>query len=127
MTPFSRSFFAPATEQHDAGSAPMPEASTHALASMISCSLTCSTVPPLSSMPRRLFFHDTGLPMRTAVAIVSGFATGSASAEGSHDPRHEASGLPEDGGDGDVVTNENSGPYAVKTYRALSARILNMS
>eukprot|EP00828_Plagiopyla_frontata_P045420 TRINITY_DN7766_c0_g1_i2.p1 TRINITY_DN7766_c0_g1~~TRINITY_DN7766_c0_g1_i2.p1 ORF type:complete len:151 (+),score=17.66 TRINITY_DN7766_c0_g1_i2:66-518(+) len=75
MTPASTSFLAPATEQHDAGSAPMPAASTIALASIISCSETSSTTPLLHSSPRMDFFQDTGLPILMAVAMVSGSLT----------------------------------------------------
>src|SRR5438128_2239015 len=50
---------------------PTPSAPISALASAISTSLTCSTVPPVASRTRTAFFHEAGLPMRMAVAMVS--------------------------------------------------------
>ena len=76
ITPLSRSFLAPAREQQEAGSAPMPAASSLAFASMISCSVTCSTTPLLQVTARMLFGQETGLPILMAVAMVSGFLTG---------------------------------------------------
>ena len=49
----------------------MPSAPISALASAISASLTCSTVPPVACSTRAAFFHEAGRPMRMAVARVS--------------------------------------------------------
>ena len=61
---------APASEQADAGSQPMPWASMRALASMISWSLTTSTTPSVQWRVRAAFFQLTGLPILMAVAMV---------------------------------------------------------
>ena len=70
--PCFTSFFNPASVTADAGSQPiLPSAPISALASAISTSLTCSTVPPVASSTRTAFFHDAGLPILMAVAMVS--------------------------------------------------------
>src|SRR5205823_8071919 len=71
MKPCFTNFFNPASVTADAGSQPTPSAPISALASAISTSLTCSTVPPVASRTRTAFFHEAGLPMRMAVSMVS--------------------------------------------------------
>src|SRR5579859_6891936 len=55
----------------DAGSQRMPSAPSCALAAAISCSLTYSQAPPVERSTFTAFLHETGLPMRMAVARVS--------------------------------------------------------
>src|SRR5512145_1648668 len=70
-------FITPAMEAADAGSQKMPSVSATSLyASSISASLTILMAPPDSSRAASACFHDAGLPIRMAVATVSGFLTG---------------------------------------------------
>ena len=64
----------------DAGSQPMPSRPIIAFASAISSSVTSMTKPLLCWTARSAFFHERGLPMRIAVAAVSGCSTGVSSA-----------------------------------------------
>ena len=69
----------PASVVAEAGSQPMPSRPIISLASPISSSVTSSTMPWLKFNPRIAFFQDFGLPMRIAVATVSGRSTGTSS------------------------------------------------
>ena len=71
ITPSRTSRRAPATDAAEAGSQPMPAASTTALASRISRSLTSVTVPFVSRIVRTARSWLAGSPMRIAVATVS--------------------------------------------------------
>src|SRR4051812_39331233 len=67
----------PATLAADDGSQKTPSSlATSAYAARISASLTASIRPPDSSRAAIAFSHDAGLPIRIAVAIVSGCSTG---------------------------------------------------
>jgi hypothetical protein len=67
----------PATPAADDGSQKTPSSSASArYAARISSSLTASIRPPLSSRAATALAHDAGLPIRIAVAIVSGSSTG---------------------------------------------------
>ena len=72
----ARNLRSPARVAAEAGSQPMPSRPMTALASAISSSVTSSTWPPVLRTPRRDFFQERGLPMRMAVAMVSGSVTG---------------------------------------------------
>lgn len=70
-------FITPAIEAADAGSQKIPSVSATILyASRISASLTMRMSPPDSSRAASACLHDAGLPIRIAVATVSGFGTG---------------------------------------------------
>ena len=70
-------FTTPAMGAAEAGSQKTPSHSATSLyASRISASLTMRMYPPDSSRAASACFHEAGLPMRIAVATVSGFATG---------------------------------------------------
>ena len=69
------SFLIPASVAADAGSQPIPARPITALASAISCSLTLSTTPCVARISFSALGHDTGSPMRMAVARVSGCVT----------------------------------------------------
>src|SRR5512141_872627 len=70
-------FITPATEAAEAGSQKIPSVSATILyASRISASLTIRMRPPDSSRAASACLQEAGLPIRMAVATVSGFATG---------------------------------------------------
>jgi len=75
MVPAAVSLRMPATVAAEAGSHPIPQSPTMALASAISCSVTFSTTPCELSTSRRAFGQDTGSPILIAVARVSGWVT----------------------------------------------------
>ena len=67
----------PATLVADDGSQKIPSSVARArYAARISSSLTAAILPPLSSRAAIAFSHDAGLPMRMAVAMVSGDSMG---------------------------------------------------
>ena len=75
MIPAAVSFRIPASVAAEAGSDPMPHCPMIAFASAISCSLTFSTIPLVTVISCSALGHETGSPMRMAVASVSGLAT----------------------------------------------------
>ncbi|MNC85994.1 hypothetical protein D3C83_16210 [compost metagenome] len=74
--PSSRSFSSPASEIADAGSQKMPSACASSFCTRrISSSVHSANQPPDSWLAATACCHDTGLPIRMAVATVSGFST----------------------------------------------------
>ncbi|OLT19018.1 hypothetical protein BJF80_13270 [Serinicoccus sp. CUA-874] len=70
-------FSSPATEAADAGSTKIPSREDSSrCAARISSSVTASTSPPDSSRAASACSQEAGLPMRMAVAMVSGSSTG---------------------------------------------------
>ncbi len=77
-SPASAAASSPATDAAEAGSTNTPtSAAIIAWAARIWASLTARIHPPLSSRAATARSHEAGLPMRMAVATVSGFLIGS--------------------------------------------------